>query len=966
MTRAPRLPDSAAPAADGARPLRPLDFPLHGAQLIEASAGTGKTWTIAALYLRLVLGHGLAGSDPQTATAYPGGPLLPGQILVMTFTRAATRELSDRIRARLLEAARAFRAADEEGAPAPADPLLAGLLQAYPEPAARIRAAWRLAQAAEAMDESAIHTIDAWCQRMLREHAFDSGSLFDEELVPDEAELLAQAARDYWRQQVYPLDDAALGEVLKVWSGVPALLEDARQLLALPPEVLDPDDRPVPALRGLLTERAQALRPLMQQAGAQLDTLAQWLLAEMETRPRDWDGRSFKPAQVRDWLERLQAWARAEDSPDGVPLHLPDLGSGKDRGPRTHWFTVTGLQAVRNAKAGPLGATPPCLDWWQQVLDTYDGLPPLAVGLRQAAARAMARRLADFKRQRGQFGFADLQQRLAAALAGPAGARLRHRIVTQTPVALIDEFQDTSALQFGLFDALYGVTREAVGAGQEPAAPATALLLIGDPKQSIYRFRGADIDSYLRTRAATAGHHHRLDTNHRSTTAVVEAVNSLFGRGQAVCPAGAFDYRPPGGGDDPLPFQPVRARGRAEVLGHAHAPLPALTVVHTLAPARGEPLRRAYAERCAAQVVAWLNAPDLGFRPAAGGPGPLPAGVPAWQRLRPADIAILVRTGTEAAAVRRALAARQVASVFLSDRDSVLASPEAADLLLWLQAVAEPQDVRRVRTALATRLAGLELAELVRLAEDDDLFDQRAELLRALHQVWRTQGVLPMLRQTLHRLDLPARWLAQPGGERPLTNLLHLAELLQSASRTVEGEQALIRWLALQREALAQGQTPGGDDALVRLESDADLVKVVTIHKSKGLEYPVVMLPFATLFRPVEARGTRHLLRAGADGRPELVLDPDVDDLAAADRERLREDLRLCYVALTRASHALWLGVAAVQQGQAGEVRVHRSALGHLLTGGQPVDGAGLGQALADWAAACPQVVLQPAAAPEA
>ena len=186
-----------------------LTFPLWGSRLIEASAGTGKTWTIAALYLRLVLGHGSEGWDGvENGFARP---LVPSEILVMTFTRSATRELSDRIRSRLLEAARCFRG---EATAAPTDSFLLDLMASYAEGTPRSGAAWRLAMAAESMDDAAVHTIDAWCQRMLREHAFDSGCLFDEELQASEVALVAEAVRDYWRQQVYPLDPAALRVVL--------------------------------------------------------------------------------------------------------------------------------------------------------------------------------------------------------------------------------------------------------------------------------------------------------------------------------------------------------------------------------------------------------------------------------------------------------------------------------------------------------------------------------------------------------------------------------------------------------------------------------------------------------------------------------------------------------------------------------------------------------------------------------
>ena len=181
--------------------LHPLALPLQGSRLIEASAGTGKTWTIAALYLRLVVGHGCV-------------PRPPREILVMTFTRAATRELSDRIRARLVQAAACLRGE----ALAQDDALLTE--PAFAPGTERQQAAWRLAMAAEAMDDAAVHTIDAWCQRMLREHAFDSGCLFDEELQAHEAAMLAEAVRDYWRQQVYPLDDQALQQVLARWPDI--------------------------------------------------------------------------------------------------------------------------------------------------------------------------------------------------------------------------------------------------------------------------------------------------------------------------------------------------------------------------------------------------------------------------------------------------------------------------------------------------------------------------------------------------------------------------------------------------------------------------------------------------------------------------------------------------------------------------------------------------------------------------
>jgi exodeoxyribonuclease V beta subunit len=894
-------------------PLHALSFPLWGSRLIEASAGTGKTWTIAALYLRLVLGH---GGDNGFAT-----PLRPDQILVMTFTRAATRELSDRIRARLLQGAQAFRGTlpDDQF-----DPFLRELLAHYPDDAVREQAAWRLDMAAQGMDDAAVHTIDAWCQRMLREHAFDSGCLFDETLLADEQALLLEATQDYWRQQCYPLSDGALGVAQQAWTTLDHLLKDVRALVQ--------QDLPPDAGQGSLGERIAATVSQREQTLAALkvgwveraQAMQAWLDAETAPKVCPWDRKKLGPTNYSNWLGQLAAWAQDGES---VALALTPAAMKRLR--------PDGILEAR--KDGAPVTLPPEFAQFEQLLLALDQLPDVSVALRLHAAVCVQQRLAHLKRQSGSFGFADMLQRLHAALAGPQGTRLRERIVGQTPVALIDEFQDTSALQFRLFDALYRTAEN---------NPATTLLLIGDPKQSIYRFRGADIHSYLAARRATAGRHYVLDTNYRSTQALVGAVNTLFQRAEDRDGDGAFGFREANGIDNPLPFVAVGTAGRPEQLVHSDGPVPPLSLVWDRQLCNGQDLLRRFAARCAHQVVAWLNDTACGFeRPDQ-----------PFVRLRPADIAVLVRSGREAQAVRRELQLRGVASVYLSDRDSVFAGPEAADLLRWLRAVAAPTDVRLVRAALATGTLGLSLAELAHLAQDDEAFDARCEQLRELHTVWQTQGVLTLLRQTLHRLNLPATWLAQPGGERRVTNVLHLAELLQDASGTLDGEQALIRWLADEVQAATQGQGAGGEEQVVRLESDADLVKVVTVHKSKGLEYPVVCLPFSGSFRPEKKARTPFVLLTDEDGSRQLDLQRGKAVMAVAERDRLREDLRLLYVALTRARHALWLGGGLVTQGRGGKPVNAHSAAGYVMAGPDAVEAEALNAAVDALAVAPPGI----------
>ena len=873
--------------------LQPLQFPLWGSRLIEASAGTGKTWTIAALYLRLVLGHGAENGFAR--------PLTPPEILVMTFTRAATRELSDRVRARLIEAVQCFRG---EAEPEAHDQFLRDLRDAYAPGAERDTAAWRLDMAAQCMDDAAIHTIDAWCQRMLREHAFDSGNLFDETLEADESQRQLEAAQDYWRQQCYPLSGEVLEEVLKVWPSVNALVKDMQSLLRENVPHTHADLQLGSLVDTALQQQKAQLQALSEGWADKALRLEDWLDGQLANNKSAWNGLKLRQANYKGWLKTLRDWAAAPN------LALEQaLKTGAKR------LIPAGLDEARKGDA-PVDL-PPESQALEQLLLQLAAIPSFASQLRLHAAQHVQQRLLWIKRQAGTFGFADMLQRLDTALAGDNGAALRDSILAQYPAALIDEFQDTSPLQYRLFDQVYRTAHNA-----EDRARDSALLLIGDPKQSIYGFRGADIYSYLQARQSTEGRHYVLDTNYRSTEALVDAVNRWFAQAEQRPGEGAFMFR--AGHSNPLPFEPVKAQGRGEMLVQASQPVPALTIAWD--GSGGEPLsndeiRRRGAEFCASQIVHWLMDETAGFARKG----------QELQRIRPADIAVLVRTGKEAAAVRRALAKRSVASVYLSDQDSVFASGEAQDLLLWLRAVAAPLDGLAVRAGLATPMMDLSFDELAWLASDDEAFDARSEQMKELHSVWLRLGVLAMLRQTLYRFNLPARWLLKTGGERRLTNYLHLAELLQSAGAQLEGEQALIRCLATQIES--PGAT--GDAQIVRLESDADLVKVVTVHKSKGLEYPVVCLPFGGSFRPLDGKAAYLSLPVQGEYGParELVLDYDGAQLARADKERLREDLRLLYVALTRPRHALWMGLAPMKRGHSKSCANEQGAAGYLLAG---------------------------------
>lgn len=869
------------------QPLNALDFPLHGSRLIEASAGTGKTYTIAALYVRLVLAHGGAQAFAK--------PLLPPDILVVTFTDAATRELRDRIRARLVEAAQVFR---EQAQP---DPFLAGLRDSYAA-ADWAGCATRLDAAAQWMDESAIQTIHGWCQRMLHEHAFASGSLFDQEVQTRHSPLYRQVVRDYWRLHCYALDSAGVRWVREHW-GTPDGLWNLLSRAVQATEVELPASDSQASLQQVL-QRSQAeferqLTALKQPWQVWTAELRQLAFAAIESKQVD--GRKMKAGTMDNWLNQLQAWC---DDPQALELGLTT--SAINRLTPDGWSECwkDGHQAPDHPALTAMQTLP------QQLKSLKAGQGD---SLLWHAAHWVRERFAQEKRLRSEIGFNDMLLNLRQALASSQGEALAAIVRGQFPVALIDEFQDTDPVQYEIFNRIYRL---------EDNDEQSGLFLIGDPKQAIYSFRGADIHTYLKARTATTGRHYSLDTNYRSSQAMVDAVNAVFTHGEQHCQRGAFMFRR-NDGDNPLPFVSVRANGRKEVWSHAGQPLPALTYWQLPVDDSGKGLSKsAYqaqmADICASEMVRLLNDGDTGYLQADG----------SLQRVAPSDMAVLVRNRHEAAAIRQALLLRQVRSVYLSDSDSVYASQEALDIQLWLGACLQPDDERALKAALASSTLGLSLAELDTLQQDELAWEQSVLRFRGYQQLWHQQGVLPMLRQLMHDYQLPQRLVRQLQGERALTNLLHLSEVLQQASRELDGLPALLEFL---QQAHAD---PGGagDEQVLRLESDAALVRVVTIHKSKGLEYPLVFLPFICSYREASPeRGAMVTL----GGERSLCTDPDQPGLAEQlDDERLAEDLRLYYVALTRARHACWLGMAQLNQAAG------RSAPGYLQAGIEPAQGA--------------------------
>ncbi|ABK99757.1 exodeoxyribonuclease V subunit beta [Pelobacter propionicus] len=832
------------------RELEHLGIELSGRNLIEASAGTGKTYAIACLYLRLVI-----ESD-----------LTPEQILVVTYTEAATEELRGRIRSRIRQALDTFSGTVSK------DPFLLGLVQKVnKEGPGEDIARNRLDRALKSFDLASIFTIHGFCLRALQDNAFESGSLYDTELITDQADLLQEVVDDFWRRTFFSEPAPLLGYALRTKLSPAYSSTFLKGMLGNPKLEILPnfDLGSIPSLQ----EECETLFSLVKEI---------WLNSHTEIREliRSDKGLSrakgaYNPDTLPPLFEAMDAYARSDN-----PF---DLFSDFSK------LCTIGILKGKKPTGAPLSH--PFFDLCEQLRQR--------VGQRFLALKAellafAAEHVAARKSERNIRFFDDLLTSLYEALGGPRGDDFALCLRQKYRAALIDEFQDTDPVQFDIFRKIY-------------ADPAHPLFLIGDPKQAIYSFRGADIFAYLKAAAGVeATRRFTLTSNWRSAPALLAAFNALFDNDFKPFLFGEIAYHSVASGleeegnrltwaeADDAPLQlwcvPPDEEGKASNVGRANKSVPMAV---------------------AAEIARLLRAGMAGEALIDGRP------------VLPEHIAVIVRSHRQAGYIQEALKNLSIPSVMRSDA-SIFTTREARQVCTLLAALAAPGNEWKLRAALVTDIFGLTGDDIATLLEEEPLWEEWLSKFQEYHQIWLERGFMVMVQTLLSREGVRGRLLRKPDGERRLTNLLHCCEILHAASQERSlGPEGLAVWFG---ERISAGDASEGYQ--IRLETDEKAVKILTIHVSKGLEYPIVFCPF---------------LWAGVRSDEEVVTFHDdfrlVKDYGSADqelhrvlaqKESLAENLRLLYVALTRAKFRCYLVTGKIVD-STGRNRPETSPLAYLF-----------------------------------
>ena len=828
-----------------------MDFKLEGSNLIEASAGTGKTYTISALFLRLILEKGLKVNE----------------VLVVTFTRAATAELKQRLRNALVMAQRYNQTK------ACSDATLQALFEKALAVCGEDAFASRVSTALRAFDEAAIFTIHGFCQRAIKTNALLANSAFELELSANADEIYEAVIYDYWRQHI--LNDEKLAKALQAMKMLPDA--DEQSSFQKPKNVWKDALKQALRSEGIPVEWHSFPEPWSEadlkriHAIFSSESMTSYLAALQEVMNKGGFVRSGITKDPHVFETARQKWLEATiDKPidQSAQILTSECCQGK---------LVSKLRKGFSIPDCPFECDE--LDALYKRSDFVEVTPALK------ALKAFYEVAPELYRQKqkamGVTTFDDMLYTLYDALHAPNGYDLASSLCGQYRAALIDEFQDTDAIQYGIFRQIF----------MKAHAKDSFVCFVGDPKQSIYRFRGADIQTYLTARD-DIGEQKRftLEKNYRSTADLIETVNRLFASDTSF------------GEDRNIVYESVRCGNDKKTgLKRGCQEMKALAVVTS----SDEIKDQSAFDHVARTIVDYLSDETLTIDGA---------------RVEAKDIAILLRSQTEISAMQKQLQRYGVQSRVVS-KERIYDSDDAHEVEAILRAALNPRDLKAVKTALATRIIGCDAMTVYRVGVDEvGVSDSRQTytywlaLFQSYRDAWEARGAGYLLSRVMQEHQTVKRFLTESDGARRLTNLYHLLECLYDMSVEYRLPEALMENFGKMTQAVIDLEDESPE--ALRMESDDNIVTIMTYHRSKGLEFPIVFMPcvyklsttqsvnrFGTFEEYVDSNGIKRI--SVMQTRKPNASGLHHSNEASLQTQFLAEQLRLFYVAVTRASRRL-------------------------------------------------------------
>ena len=824
--------------------------PLAGVNLIEASAGTGKTHALAGLYLRFLVEKKLAAR----------------QLLVITYTNAATAELKRRIRQMIAQAQTAF----VTGAASPS--FLKGLLDNHRDEHERKMIARDLGMALANFDEAAIYTIHGFCQRILMDNTFASGTLFETEFIENQQRLEQEFVEDFWRRHFYENHPVIVQYALAGKMDTNTLLALLRMVLSKPflkviPEYglfsMDAFERDLKELR----ENFSCFKSLWRKDKEAVVTALRNKSLSGVVYGKKVDG------LIRNVEEMMALDAVALPSHGCLQKLSADYLSKKtnkgQKTPRHAIFDISQQMLERSASL-------------EESLNRY------LSGLKK---EFMERARVDFpglKRKKNVLYFDDLLSRAYEALRASGGDRLADILRNQYQAVLVDEFQDTDPVQFAILQSVFSKREKQTD---------RALFYIGDPKQAIYSFRGADIYAYLRA-AKSVDHQYTMQYNWRSEASLINAVNVLFDE-----PEQSFVY-------DEIVYSRIKQAPEMQIkpLTIAGEEVAGLQWWFLSGGEAGKPLgvgaARSLITRAVVAEISRLLKSGRGKKALIG-----------EKPLEENDIAILVRKNAEAISFKKMLASVGIPSVIYS-AESVFSSDEALDMQRLMLGIVHYENEGYLLSALTTSFFAKRAHEIAACSEEDDQLERWRSKFKYHNDLWQAKGFLTMFTVLLDQEGTRLRIASYMDGERRLTNYAHLAQQLFQAQKQGNLRPSdLLKWF----DDMILGQDKAQEDQQLRLETDQNCVRIVTIHKSKGLEYPICFCPFAWETGP-NSKENQPLCFHDEKNNWQATADLGSENVDTHkelyDKEVLAENCRLLYVALTRAKNRcyfMWGNIKGTQ-----------------------------------------------------